>query len=85
MLKKHQLWDFLMVQWLRIHLPMQGMWVLRSHMLWGNEALVLQLEKSECHNKKPPCLKLEKAHAPQQRPRIAKIKKKNHQLLGKYK
>ena len=35
--KRHWGWDFLVVQWLRIHLPMQGTWVqslvrgLRSH------------------------------------------------------
>ena len=39
----------LVVQWLRIHLPIQGMWVqmlvreLRFHMQWGNQAHTLQL------------------------------------------
>ena len=34
--------NFLVVQWIKVHLPMQGTWVwslvgeLRSHMLWGN-------------------------------------------------
>ena len=38
----------LVVQWLRIHLPMQGTWVqslvkrLRSHMPWGGKARMLQ-------------------------------------------
>ena len=40
--KRRGIQTSLMVQWLRIHLPMQGMWVqslvveLRSHMQWGN-------------------------------------------------
>ena len=39
-----------MFQWLRNHLLMQGMWVrslvreLRSHLLWGNQTQVPQLE-----------------------------------------
>ena len=45
---------FLVVQWLRIHLPMQGMCVwssvreLRSHVPGDNWALVPQLERSLC-------------------------------------
>ena len=33
-LLKNNLWDFLVVQWLRLHLPMQRVWVweLRSYM-----------------------------------------------------
>ena len=40
--KKIYLGVFLVVQWLRICLPMQGMWVqslvreLRFHMIWGS-------------------------------------------------
>ena len=51
----------LVVQWLRICLPTQGMEVwplvreLRSHMLWGNYARVLQLEKSaSCNQREAP-------------------------------
>ena len=53
----------LVVQWLRIHLPMQRTWIqylvreLRSHMMQGNqvhipqqEALVPQQEKPVYHN-----------------------------------
>ena len=42
----------LVVQWLGTHLPIQGMRVwflvggLRSHLQWGNEALMPQLEKA---------------------------------------
>ena len=49
----------LVVQWLRIHLPMQGTRVpslvgeLRSHVLQASRALVLQLEKPACPNKDP--------------------------------
>ena len=47
-----RLGTFLVVQWLRIHFPMQGMRVqslvgeLRSHMLQGNKAHAPQLEKA---------------------------------------
>ena len=47
----------LVVQWLRICLPMQGTWVwslireLRSHMLWGNQACELQLPSLYATNK----------------------------------
>lgn len=43
---------FLLVQWLGTRLPIQGMWVwflvggLRSHLQWGNKALMPQLEKA---------------------------------------
>ena len=64
---------FLVVQWLRIHLPTQGMQVqslageLRSHMPYGNKAHMLQLQKPT-HSRvralqpeKPPLPQLEKA------------------------
>ena len=56
-----------MVQWIRVHLPMQGAHVqslfreLGSHVLQGNQVLAPQLEK---------------AQAPQRRPSTAKKKKK---------
>ena len=51
----------LVVQWLRIHLPMQGTWILplvrelRSHMPSGNQAHVPQLEKAERRNEEHVC------------------------------
>ena len=60
----------LVVQWLRIHLPMQGTWVrslvgeLRSHMPWGNEAHMSPLLSPHalepaCHNERS-CVKKKK-------------------------
>ena len=51
--KKQSQRTALVVQWLRIRLPMQGtqirflVWELRFHMPWGNCAHELQLLKSE--------------------------------------
>ena len=42
-LKKNQLWTFLVVQWLRVCLPMQGTW-----------ACSLVLEDSTCHRATEP-------------------------------
>ena len=56
LLKMYRGGTFLVVQWLRIHLPMQGTWVrllvleLRSHVLQGNyvhEPQLLETEKSK--------------------------------------
>ena len=50
---------FLVVQWLRIYLPMHGTWVqslagkLRSHMLQGNQTCTPQVEKPAHFNEDP--------------------------------
>ena len=82
----------LVVQWLRIHLPMQETWVRswsgRSHMMWGNWAHAPQLlsphalEHVLCNERKllqwEACtLQLHSTQLMhQRRPRAAKLKKK---------
>ena len=52
-LKMYAAGTSLAVQWLRIHLAMQGMWIqsplrkLRSHTLWGNALQLLNLHNLE--------------------------------------
>ena len=52
-LKMYAAGTSLVVQWLRIHLAMQGMWIqsllrkLRSHVLWANALQLLNLHNLE--------------------------------------
>ena len=60
----------LVVQWLRICLPMQGTWArswvgeLRSHILGGNQAWGT-ISKPVSHNYRSPCRSPWRVHAPQ--------------------
>ena len=69
-----------MVQWLRICLRMQGMWVrslvgeLRSHMLQGNLAHVPQLLSPRATTREKPVRRNERSCVPQLRPDAAKNK-----------
>ena len=79
----------LVVQWLRICLPVQGMQVwalireLGSHVLQGNQAWALRLLSLHALESVLHKPQLEKTHALQWRPSTAKKKKRNMQDRNK--
>ena len=77
----------MVVQWLGIRLPMQGIWVwslVRGHLPCGLRAAttepVLCNKKSHCNEKAAHGLQLEKVHTQQRKPTVTK-KKKNQRSM----